>query len=218
MYRNLLLFFSLILVNNAAYSASVEKRAYDQIIHLGAVNAEEIAANNFFVEAEKSEKSGKYNDALTLYGKAANVYNKAKLKNRYAATLIKMSHIYRLLKNFRVAEDVVLNVVLRTYAKLGNKTGEMNSYQELGKIYLDAGRFTESLWFFTQQGILAQQTSNKHSYIESVLDIARLKIKKREYSLATADLNRAEILAKNANTTQFQAQISGIRKDLKERS
>lgn len=222
MSNKLFLLFFLFLAPSLAFSKgflhAYDNNQYILVKHLGIANPDEIFANNFLMEAEKSEKLGRLNDALTLYGKAAYEYSNAKLNSMYASTLIKMSIVHRALKNYKVAEDIVMNLVLKTYAKLGSKTGEMKTYQELGKIYLEEGRFTESLWFFTQQGILALETSNKIAYIESVIDIARLKIKKRDFLLANADLNRAEILAKNANTNEFHAQITTVRNDLKDKS
>ncbi len=63
------------------------------------------------------------------------------------------------------------------------------------------------MWFFTQQGILAQQLRNNSAYIESIVGIATIKIKKKEYNLAFKDLNRAEALAKYYNINQFNVQI-----------
>jgi len=76
---------------------------------------------------------------------------------------------------------------------------------------LAGNKLTQSLWFYTQQGILAQQLKNNTSYIESVLGMASVKIKKKEYALAIKDLNKADLLAKNAKITQFTQQIKASR-------
>jgi hypothetical protein len=49
------------------------------------------------------------------------------------------------------------------------------------------------------------------------LGIAQIKIKKREYNLATKDVNRAEILAKNAGISQFTQQIKSSRQVIAEK-
>ncbi|MCY1538220.1 hypothetical protein D9M68_737490 [compost metagenome] len=112
-----------------------------------------------------------------------------------------------MLSHYVEAEQVILNVALKTYSRLGSKAGQLASYNQLGKIYLASNKLTQSLWFYTQQGILAQQLRDHTAYIDSVLGIVAVKIKKKEYSLATKDLNRAEQLAKNANISQFNYQI-----------
>ncbi|RZL16591.1 MAG: hypothetical protein EOO89_11315 [Pedobacter sp.] len=180
-------------------------------MHIALADPDVVEGNNLYAEAEKKERQGDLNDALTLFGKAAFEYNNAKLKSRYALALMRMSTLHLKLNNIQAAEDIVLNVTLKIYTRLGSKSGEMNAYKQLGKIYLVASRFSESLWFFSQQGILAQQLKNKLSYIESVLDIARIKIKKKQFALATADVNRAELLAKTAKTTIFKKDISETR-------
>lgn len=210
--------FSKVTAANSADYIKVPYPFISQVLYLGPTHPKIINANNFFAQGEKMEQDKRYNDALIYFGKAAVEYGSAKITGKHAESLLRMSDIHRVLKNYKIAQDIVLNTVLKSYSKLGSKLGEMNAYRQLGKIYLDEGRYTESLWFFTQHGIIAQQTTNKLAYIESVIDIARLKIKKKEYSMATADINRAEILAKNANTTKFASHISEVRKNVKDRS
>ena len=93
----------------------------------------------------------------------------------------------------------------------------MLSYNQLGKIYLASNRLTQSLWFYTQQGILAQQLKNNNAYIESILGIVAVKIKKKEYAMAIKDVDRAELLSKNAKTTQFEPQNRSKRAIIAER-
>lgn len=168
-------------------------------------------ADEFFADAEMNERRGDLNEALTLFGKAAFEYNNDKKFSRYGAALLRMSNVHLLLNHFTEAEQVILNAALKTYSRLGNRAGQMASYNQLGKIYFAANKLTQSLWFYTQQGMLAQQLGNRTSYIDSVLGIAAVKIKKKDYSLATKDLNRAELLAKAVKTTQFNQQIKNNR-------
>jgi len=167
--------------------------------------------NTFFDEAEEQEHKGNFNEALTLFGKAAFEYNAIKNFNKYGQAIMKMSLMHYQLGRFTDAEQILLNVALKNYSKLGNKTGLMNTYYQLGKIYLASNKFTQSLWFYTQQGILAQQQKNSFSYIESVIGIANVKIKKKDFTLATRDLNRAEFLANAIKSSQYISQIKDAR-------
>ena len=170
-----------------------------------------VDGNSFYEEAEDLEKKGDFNEALTLFGKAAFEYNSIKNFNRYGLAIIKMSNMHYMLGRFNDAEQILLNVALKNYSKMGSRSGLMNTYGLLGKVYLANNKSTQSTWFYTQQGILAQQLKNNTSYIDSVLGIAQVKIKKREYNLATKDVNRAEILAKSAGISQFTQQIKNSR-------
>lgn len=182
----------------------------------GAINIvtsslEEADGNTYFEEAVKNEKRGDLNDALTLFGKAAFEYNSSRLFSRYGEALLRLGNVHYLMNHYGEAEQVILNVALKNYSRIGSKSGQIESYHQLGKIYFAANKLTQSLWFYTQQGILARQTNNNSAYIESVLGIAQVKIRKKEYTLATKDLNQAELLAKSSNNTQHISRIKEVR-------
>ncbi len=185
--------------------------SYGPAINVAVSSQDETEADLFFADAERNERRGDLNEALTLFGKAAFEYNSDKKLTKYATSLLRMSNVHMLLSHFTEAEQVVLNVALKTYSRIGNKAGQMASYSQLGKIYYGANKLTQSMWFFTQQGILAQQLKNNSAYIESILGIATIKIKKKEYGLALKDLNRAESLAKYFKMNQFNSQIKSNR-------
>ncbi len=187
-------------------------------INVAVTLTEETVADDYFDDADRSERKGSLNEALALFGKAAFEYNNDKKYNRYATSLLRMSNVHLLLTHYVEAEQIILNAALKTYSKIGNKSGQMVSYNQLGKIYLASNRLTQSLWFYTQQGILAQQLKNNNAYIESILGIVSVKIKKKEYAMATKDVDRAEVLAKNANTTQFSPQIKWNRNFIAEKT
>jgi tetratricopeptide (TPR) repeat protein len=167
--------------------------------------------NTYFGEAEKNERRGELNEAVTLFGKAAFEYNSAKQLDRYGSALLRLSNVHYLLEHYTEAEQVVLNVALKNYSKLGSKRGLIDSYSQLGKIYLASTKYTQSMWFYTQQGILAKQTGNDKAYIESVIGIANVKIKKKDYALASGDLSRAEVLASASKLNQYKGQIKEAR-------
>lgn len=180
-------------------------------INIAVSSTDETEADILFADAERNERRGDLNEALTLFGKAAFEYNSDKKLTKYAASLLRMSNVHLLLSHYSEAEQVILNVALKTYSRIGSKSGQMASYNQLGKIYFGANKLTQSMWFFTQQGILAQQLKNNSSYIESILGIATVKIKKKEFGLALRDLTKAETLAKYFKLNQFHSQIKSSR-------
>ncbi|RZK57411.1 MAG: hypothetical protein EOO87_02985 [Pedobacter sp.] len=210
----LTLAFSLLAVLVNAQNANFAPQEVTQggsAINIAVAAKEDSDGDEFFEDAEKNERRGDLNEALTLFGKAAFEYNNDKKFSRYAASLLRMSNVHMMLTHYTEAEQVILNAALKTYSKIGSRTGQMASYNQLGKIYLASNKLTQSLWFYTQQGILAQQLKNNTSYIDSILGIAAVKIKKREFNLATKDVNRAELLAKNYKISQFSQLIKNTR-------
>ncbi|MNJ99987.1 26S proteasome subunit RPN7 [compost metagenome] len=165
------------------------------------------AADNFLEQADRYEKFGDFDSAAAMLSKAATEYQQNKKLASYGTTLIRLSNLYILLANYSEAEQIVLKQVLKNYTKMGSRTGQMAAYQQLGKIYLAANKLPQSLWFYTQHGILAQQLKDNNAYIESVLGIISVKIKKKDYQLAVKDLNRVELLSKNINTIQYNQLI-----------
>lgn len=182
----------------------------------GAINIvvsslEENDGDGYFAEAEKNEQRGDLNDALTLFSKAAFEYNSSKKFTQYGSALLRLANVHYLLTHYSEAEQVTLNVALKNYSKIGSKNGQMESYSQLGKIYFAANKLTQSLWFYTQQGILAKQLGNNNAYIDSILGLAQVKTKKKEYTLAAKDLRRAELLAKSSTLSRFKNQIREAR-------
>ncbi|MEJ5993607.1 hypothetical protein WG904_04175 [Pedobacter sp. Du54] len=191
--------------------------SYGPAINVAVSNTDETEADIFFADAERNERRGDLNEALTLFGKAAFEYNSDKRLTKYATSLLRMSNVHLLLSHYTEAEQVVLNVALKTYSRIGNKAGQMASYNQLGKIYFGANKLTQSMWFFTQQGILAKQLKNNAAYIESILGIATVKVKKKEYNLARLDVNKAESLAKYFKMSQFNSQIKATKASISEK-
>ncbi len=208
-----------------AGSAMAQKSPYVQqepsfglgSIQIAVSSMDDADGDTYFEEADKNEKSGDLDDALTFFGKAAFEYNSSGNFPRYGASLLRLSNIHFLQEHYTEAEQVILNVALKTYSRLGNRSGQMASYSQLGKIYLAANKLTQSLWFYSQQGILARQTNNNSSYIDSILGIVQVKIKKKEFSMAIKDINRAELFAKNTKNNQFKGQIKQARNTIAEK-
>lgn len=183
-------------------------------INIAVSHVDERDGDDFFSEADQTEKRGDLNNALTLFGKAAFEYNSSHNFMGYGSALLRLSNVHMRLANYTEAEQVVLNVALKNYSRIQNVHGQMDSYKQLAKIYLASDKLTEALWFSTQQGILARQLRSNNAYIESILGIAHVKIKKKEYSGAKKDLIRAEVLAKTTNNVAFRSQISAARNEI----
>jgi tetratricopeptide (TPR) repeat protein len=181
-------------------------------INITYYNPATLNADDYFYEADQNERKGDLKVALALYDKAASGFSMSRRMPQYCLTLLKLSNVHMLMNNFSKAEKLVLEGALMNYSKLGSISGEMDAYQQLAKIYLAADKLTESLWFSTQQGILAQRLSNQNAYISSLLGLAQVKIKRQEFSLANYDLNRAETLARSNNYSDFTGQIRDARK------
>lgn len=210
-----LVLISLFVLNQAQGQAgpflSQQVPVYNGAVNIVVSNLEENDGDSYFADAEKNERRGDLNDAVTLFGKAAFEYNSSKRFTQYGSALLRLANVHYLLSHYSEAEQVTLNVALKTYSKIGSKVGQMESYAQLGKIYFASEKLTQSLWFYTQQGIVAKQIGDNNAYIDSILGLAQVKTKKKEYTLAIKDLNRAELLAKSSSLSRFKNQIREAR-------
>ncbi|MCY7292223.1 MAG: hypothetical protein LH615_08580 [Ferruginibacter sp.] len=95
-----------------------------------------------------------------------------------------------LLRNGEIkkAEHLILRNALLINNGLNGKKKEQACYLQLGKIYLQAKRYTEAKWFFIQSLTLSNQLNLKAQKIESLLMLAKVKNIIKDYSLALADL------------------------------
>jgi len=186
-------------------------------INIAVSTLDEADGDSYFAEAEKTQRRGELNEAITLFGKAAFEYNSAGKYTSYGAALLKLSNVHLLLNHYNEAAQVILNVALKNYSRIGHRSGQMESYYQLGKVYYASNKLTESLWFYTQQGILARQIGNNSAYIDSMMGIVQVKIKKKEYSLALKDVSRAEVFAKANKVSQYNSQFKNTRSLIKEK-
>ncbi|WP_354356507.1 hypothetical protein [Pedobacter sp. UYP30] len=204
----------------STYAQSVEKidfqnqNAGNTAINIAVSKYDLFDGNAFYDKATSFAQRGDFNQALPLFGKAAFEYCVVKNYNKYGQAIIKMSNMHYKLGNFKEAEDILLNVAVKNYSKLHSNSGLMNTYYLLGNTLLAQNKYTQSMWFYTQQGILAKELGNQNSFIESLLGVVQVKIKKKDFSLALRDLKSAELLAKARNTTQFGDEISAARRTI----
>ncbi|MBG6235122.1 tetratricopeptide (TPR) repeat protein [Pedobacter sp. CAN_A7] len=186
-------------------------------INIAVSTPDEADGDAYFAEAEKTQKRGELNQALTLFGKAAFEYNSAGQYTSYGTALLKLSNVHLLLSHYNEAAQVILNVALKNYSRIGHRGGQMDSYYQLGKVYYASNKLTESLWFYTQQGIIARQLRNNPAYIDSMMGIIQVKIKKKEYNLALKDVSKAELFARTNKVSQYNTQFKNTRSLLKEK-
>ena len=168
-----MIFFSFLAKAQNTVAPGFDQTNYPQFsINLAVLGNASNNAGIYFEEAERYQRVGDLESAVALFNRAAAEYLNHKKFGHYGVTLLRLSDVYVALANYNEAEQLVLKKALRNYTKIGSKAGEMSCYQQLGKVYMAANKLPQSLWFYTQHGILALQLQNKSAYIESVLGIA----------------------------------------------
>lgn len=97
------------------------------------------------------------------------------------------------------AEELILKRILMMAYRTNNKQKEWQCYYYLGKSYLQQKKLTEAKWFFVQALTLSNGFDSKKPKIKSLLMLAKVKGKVKDYELAIQDLKVAESLSVGEN-------------------
>ena len=100
--------------------------------------------------------------------------------------------------NARQVEAHILNEILAKASHNGHLK-EWECYYQLGKSYLQQQKMVQAKWFFVQALTLANGFKSKAPKIKSLLMLAKVKSKVKDYALALQDLKVAESLSEGAN-------------------
>jgi len=98
------------------------------------------------------------------------------------------------LGNANQVESHILNGILARASRNG-KIKEWECYYQLGKSYLQQQKMVQAKWFFVQALTLSNGFNSKIPKIKSLLMLAKVKSKVKDYSLAIQDLKVAENLS-----------------------
>lgn len=98
----------------------------------------------------------------------------------------------------RQVEVHILNEVLARASHSG-KLKEWECYYQLGKSYLQQQKMVQAKWFFVQALTLSKGFNSKAPQIKSLLMLAKVKSKVKDYELAIQNLKEAESLSDGEN-------------------
>jgi tetratricopeptide (TPR) repeat protein len=116
----------------------------------------------------------------------------------------------------RQVEAHILNEVLAR-ASHSCKLKEWECYYQLGKSYLQQQKMVQAKWFFVQALTLSKGFNSKAPQIKSLLMLAKVKSKVKDYELAIQNLKAAESLSDGANKLfkiDVALQMAAIYKEL----
>lgn len=108
--------------------------------------------------------------------------------------------IRTLQKRYKEAESMIMTKALPlNYYKLKNKSGTIKCYDQLAAIYQDQKRLSEAKWFYIQSNMLARKVNDTQGVVNSLVNLARVKILIGDYQLALRDFSEAEQLSRTNN-------------------
>jgi len=177
-----------------------------------ALNDEPEIIKNYFSLARINSYKGNLPEALK--------YNQAIVKsalesgnNRYLAeAYMNLVDIWSAQKKFKEAETLIMGKLLAlNYYKLKDYVGTIRCYTQLAKIYQQQKRFSEAKWFYIQSNMLSRKINNTPGIVNSLINLAHVKMSIGHHSLALKDFREAERLS---ISNKYSYQLVGIKNDL----
>lgn len=161
--------------------------------------------NNYLTLQRINRFRGNLNEALK-YNQAILVID-ADTKNKkfLAEAYIDHAEILTSQKNFTESENLILGKALPLYYYgLKDKGGTIRCYDQLADTYHQQKKFTQAKWFYIQSNMLARKISSTSGIVNSLINLAHVKMAIGDYQLALLDLKEAEQLSvKNKYTNKL---------------
>lgn len=154
--------------------------------------------NNILLRQNLSELyilQHRLDEALKINYNTESLLIKSNKKNKLVDNLLQRVTIEVEKGNTKSAENIILKRVL---AMGVNKKQEQECYLSLGKIYLQAKRYTEAKWFFIQANTLAEKRNSRLGKIKSLLLLAKVQNQVGDHSLALNNILKAKNLITNS--------------------
>ncbi|WP_158828481.1 hypothetical protein [Mucilaginibacter lacusdianchii] len=110
----------------------------------------------------------------------------------------------------RIYQENAINytmAALHLFSKRADTTGLKISYTNLSKAYRSQNKFAQAKWFVLQANALSRQQNNVNDIINSLVELASIKMDIRDYNLARKDLNEALRLSVLNNSIDDNAQV-----------
>ncbi|WP_407430027.1 hypothetical protein [Arcticibacter sp.] len=136
-----------------------------------------------------------------------NQYDAPNGKSTLADAYVKLAEIRRVQKKYKQAESLILKKALGLYRSAGNQVGRVNCFDVLGHIYLEQKRHSEAKWFFIQANTLARNLNDEKGVVVSLVNLSRVKVAIKDYSLAARDLKEASAIAARLNNLSLMADV-----------
>ncbi len=161
--------------------------------------------NNYLTLQRINRYRGNLSEALK-YNEAILMIDLNAKNNRFLAeTYMDHAEILTSQKNFTEAESLVLRKALPLYYYgLKDKTGTIRCYDQLADTYHQQKKFTQAKWFYIQSNMLARKINNPLEIVNSLINLAHVKMSIGDYQLALLDYKEAEQLSvKNRYTNKL---------------
>ena len=146
-------------------------------------------------------------DASRHVSYAIREFDRLNDKTRLGISYLKQAEIFRRQKQYKKGERLILKSALPFFRSTGYQAGRIGCFDVLAKIYRSQSRYSEAKWFFIQANTQARKLNDVEGIINSLINLGRVKVKIRDYNLATRDFREAQTLASQRGNLFLLAEV-----------
>lgn len=158
--------------------------------------------------------NGNFPEAIKYSQALVDISTTLRSNSSLAEGYMNLANLWTTQKNFKEAESMVLKKALPLYYyKLKDKPGTMKCYDQLALIYQQQRRFSEAKWFNIQSNMVARKINDPSGIVNSLINLAHVKMSIGDHLLALKDIKEAEQLSLKH---KFNYKLIEIKSDLAE--
>jgi len=140
--------------------------------------------------------NGNFTEAIKYSHALVDISASIRSNSSLAEGYMSLAKLWTIQKNFQEAETMVLKKALPLYFyKLKDKSGTIKCYDQLALIYQQQKRFSEAKWFYIQSNTLARKMNDPSGIVNSLINLAHVKMSIGDHLLALGDIKEAEQLS-----------------------
>ena len=129
-----------------------------------------------------------------------------------AEAYINLANLWSAQTRYKEAETLLISKALPlSYYKLKDMISTISCYDQLAEIYQKQKRFSESKWFYIQSNMLSRKINNPSGIVNSLINLAHVKMSIGDLQLALRDFREAEQLS---ITNKYIFKLVEIKNDL----
>lgn len=151
---------------------------------------------NYLNLARVNNFNGNFPEAIKYSHALVDISTTIRSNTSLAEGYMSLANLWTSQKNFQEAESMVLKKALPLYYyKLKDKSGTIKCYDQLALIYQQQKRFSEAKWFYIQSNMLARKINDPLEIVNSLINLAHVKMSIGDHLLALRDIREAEQLS-----------------------
>lgn len=169
-------------------------------------------ARNYISLARICRYQGNFDEAVRYNGYIVEMALLTRNNANLAEAYMNLANLWSAQKKYKEAELMIMKKALPLYYyKLQDKIGTMKCYDQLAEIYDQQKRYSEAKWFNIQSNMVARKINNPAGIVNSLINLAHVKMSIGDYQLALRDFREAEQLSVS---NKYSHKLVEIKNDL----